>query len=205
MSILSNDIKALHSSCFFEKCSKTGNGGAVFLKCSSSIIQHRFCATNISSTKSGMYSAINLLNNNENHKNLIIESSVSNCNKTNNNCGIYSEYGKCGIFASNITKNELVYYPGFYMKNVKDVAVINYTNIEGNYARVFVCLAHMASPEGSFLDYRCNIIKNSQGRDDFGTICSQDDVVVEECTVLGPYEAGKPFSQCDPGGGNLKN
>lgn len=106
------------------------------------------------------------------------------------------------MFSSNISKNNANTYSGFSFSNVKDVAIINYSTFEGNHALSETCIQHNYSPDGSFHDYRCNIVNNTQDTSRFG-IVNCDDAIIDECTILGPFGKGKPFSQSGIYGGNL--
>lgn len=103
-------------------------------------------------------------------------------------------YGQCGIFNSNISKNSVYWFSGFSVSNAKGECTINFTTFKDNYAAEYICLYHRSSPEGSFKDYKCNIANNSQESKSYGIVHSYDEVTVENCTILGPYGNGKPFS-----------
>lgn len=188
----------LHSSCFFDRCSKTGNGGAIYFAGTSSIVQHRFCTTSTTiSSGNGFHSYTNCNNNNNNevYKNVLIDCSISQCDKQSSYHLISLYYGQCGIFNSNISKNSVKSFSGFSVSNAKGECMVNFTTFKDNYAAEWVCLYHIQSPEGSYKDYKCNIVNNSQGSKQYGIIHSHDEVTVENCTILGSYGNGKPFSK----------
>lgn len=117
MSIQTDNIKLLHSSCFFNKCSRYGPGGAIYLNGQSSIIQHRFCTTEtkITSKEDGLYSYSYTSNNYINLRNYVIECSVSRCSQPSAYSLIFMRKGNCGIFSSNFSKNTVYQYSGFQM------------------------------------------------------------------------------------------
>lgn len=196
ISITSDNFKFLHSSCFFFDCSNSGNGGAINFDCLSSIVQRRFCTINTFSTNNiGFHSYVNLKNNNVDRQNYIIECSVASCQKQNRNHIIYSQYGFFGIFSSNISKNSVNSYSGFYMNYAKGAAIINFTTFEGNSAKQYICLCHAYSPEGMFEDYKCNIVNNSQDTNNWGIIYANAIVLIKDSTILGPYGKGRPFAR----------
>lgn len=196
MSINSNNIKFLHSCCFFEKSTRNSNGGAIYFQCQSSIVQHRFCTKYTYTTSGyGFHSYTDLKDNKIDRQNYIVECSISSCSQISSSELLYFNYGNCGIFASNITKNDVNFYSGFYIENARGLALINFSTFEENDAKDCVCLNHHISPVGYYEDYMCNIVKNTQSGTFLGIIFANNDMTVKNCTVFGPYGKGKPFAK----------
>lgn len=133
--------------------------------------------------------------NNVDLKNHIIECSISHCAQQNGYSLIYMEYGNCGIFSSNISKNDIYIYSGFQIQYANGISKINFSTFEGNKAKFYICLGHDYRSDGSFEDYKCNIVNNKQTGWEFGTLFADSVVYVKNCTILGEYGNGKPFSK----------
>lgn len=189
----------MHSYCLFNNCNHPDQG-AIIINGHNSITQYRFCTTNIFGAI-GQYTYLSLAYNYFTI-NYIVDSSISQCTEQRSSL-IFSRSGKSGIFASNFSKNDASSYSGFTFANVKDVAIVNYSTFEGNHAKSEACIEHGVSPKGSYLDYRCNIVNNTQDTSRFGIIMCGDDVIFDECAILGPFGNGKPFSHNGHSDGNL--
>lgn len=93
--------------------------GAIYLNGQNSIVQHQFCTTNTYITSgNGFQSYIDLKNNNELRQNYVIESSFSSCSQENCSNLMISYYGNIGLFSSNISKNTVNYYSGYYSHQI---------------------------------------------------------------------------------------
>lgn len=188
--ITKDNYEFLHSMCIFYKCSKDDYGGAIHFECRSSIVQHRFCTINTYSIRQGFHSYTKLLDNDIDRQNYIIESTISECRKQDQDDLIVIMYGNIGIFSSNISKNNASQRTCYALIFSKSLSVINFSTFEENYAALTACLSHEI---GNYEVYKCNIVKNSVGSSDDATIYSDAEVTLRNCTILGPYGNGKPF------------
>lgn len=195
INIETDEIEVLHSSCFFTNCSRYSNGGAVHFNCISSIVQHRFCTTNSYVTGgSGFHSYTNCINNDLEHKNHITESCIAHCNRQDKYYSITIICGNCGIFSSNISRNCAYSAPVFSIENAKGKSNITFSTFEGNSASSSLCLVFRMSSQGFYEVYKCNIVNNSQESSNWGIIHTLAEVTFKNCTILGPYGKGMPFS-----------
>lgn len=114
--IFNRGPKFLHSFCFFDSCSNDSVGGAINFRCSSPIIQDRFCAINSSirdyaypiHSYTGVYK-----DKNDSYRNFIVESCITLCGGKKQRDLIDMNFGICGIFSSNISKNNAETETGF--------------------------------------------------------------------------------------------
>lgn len=164
--ITSSNIKFLHSSCLFYKCSKNTYGGSIYIKSDSSVIQYRCCVIGSIIEKDwGLFSYTELKNDN---KNYVIESSVSNCKKETAYHTISMKYGNCGIHSSNISKNSVYSSSAFFIYLAKGLNVINFSTFENSNSST-MCLQHNEANDG-YLDNFCNIVNSPQKTSEWGVI-----------------------------------
>lgn len=192
ISIICDDIKFLHSSCFFNRCSKARDGGAVQFAGNSSIIQHRFCTMNTVAFN-GFHSRVDLGEKSE-KDNFAIEFSISSCQNSENTDVIALIDGNCGIYSSNISKNLANIASGFGIAPSIPDSVINFSNFVNNIAPFGCCLFYLGVNKGRIRNYFCNVISNTQDSLAYGVINVVSEVYFNNCTILGPIgKRGKLF------------
>lgn len=123
-------MKFLHSSCFFEKCSRNDNGGAIYFSCSGSIVQRLFCARGSSLTKENCkgcfsYSSFTQAMNTDN---IITDCTISQCVDECSKGTLYS--GNNLLLNSNITNIRIVRYTAHCFARGNNETVVKYLNFE---------------------------------------------------------------------------
>lgn len=191
VNISKDDIQFLHSSCYFYKCRRNDDGGAIYFRCNSSIVQPHFCAIDVCVNKifkQGLYCYIYVKNSNK--SNLIIESSICQCSQ-NYECTIYIDYGNIGISASNVTKNTAKARSAICSYFATGLAKINLSIFENNFAYDSICLEHGYST----CQYLCcNVINNSQGSTGGGIFrLNTGTINIENSTIQGGNGNAKTF------------
>lgn len=185
-----DNIKFLHSSCFFENCFRDDYGGAIYFKGSSSVIQHRFCSINASSNgKDGCNSYIYLSANKEN---IISECSISQCLPQKGPGLNRLAYGKCGFYSSNVTKNRIGWASGFDVYYADGPTTLNFSTFEGNHVNGNACI--YLHSNGYFFAYNCNIKNCTQYSKSYGIIHCNTQLTLQSCSIIGPYGNGTAFS-----------
>lgn len=189
-----NNIKFLHSSCVFDSCNKNNNGGSLYFKGQSSIVQYRFCAVNstILKDKSGLYAYTEVA---KGQKNIVSECSISQSRKSDQHRTLHLNYGKCGIFSSNFSKNLVGWHSGFTISYADGPTMINFSSFSDNHATKNSCLSH--DLYGEFTDYFCNVKNCTQDSHQYGIIHCNTELTVRNCTIIGPYGNGTVFSSAN--------
>lgn len=186
-----DNIKFLHSLCFYDSCTNNDSGGAIYFKCNSSIVQHRFCTTNTYTTKNNGFHCFTNLISGSNLNNLIVESTICNCIQQSLSNTVDLCYGNIGIYSSNISKNNASDTSGACIVSANGLGIINYSTFTENYAKEFWCTNHRYT---TYKDYMCNYIGNSQSSSTYGCVyIVSGTLTVENCTVLGEYKSGSAF------------
>lgn len=185
-----NNIKFLHSSCFFDQCSRNGVGGVINFVCQSSIVQHRFCTIN--ATSNGKFGCHSYTFVTSNKQNIISDCSISLCSNEQDNGLNRMYYGNCGFYSSNSTKNRLEWGPGFYFTNADGPSTFNYSTFVDNNAKYNACI--YCASNGIFYGNFCNFKNCTQGRSSYGIIHCNTELIFTDSTVVGPYGNGRAFS-----------
>lgn len=203
VSVTQNGIQFIHNLCFFENCSKNEDGGAIYFNCNGSIVQRRFCTINAYTRKSdgyGCHSYSNLIYNSPND-NLIIESSICQCSSVDSLATICSYYGNIGLLSSNVSKNSIKRYSGFFYYAAHQKGTINFSTLESNHAHERICLYQQSS---AYIYEYCNVINNTQFLTNFGTFyIVLGKVNITNSTILQSNKNGTTFSSTDGFKGNF--
>lgn len=185
--LLSDNVKLLHSACFFSNCYRSDeHGGSVFYQGLQSVIQHRFCSTGCKVDKnrvgSHSYTRTNYYS-----KNYVLDSSISNCG-TGIERGTLTFYnGYSWIYSSNVSKNYAAQASGAYIKNSISGEVTKFSTFEGNIASEYSCL-YFTDGSARNRNILSNIIKNSRlGKLRAIIVSILCKKIFENCTILGPY------------------
>lgn len=174
----------LHSSCFFENCTRNGNGGAIFFNCSGSIVQRRFCSLSTSTSLLiiGLFS-YTILDKQSSNQNIVDECSVCLCYSTKAVSPIAVENGNISLSNSNISKNTASQTSAFATLGAYETGIINYSTFEDNNATKRYCLGHSSA---NYHYYCCNIIGNSHALKMYGTFyASEAYLEIENCIIRG--------------------
>lgn len=123
-------------------------------------------------------------------QNYIIESSVSYCVNESNFGVIVLENGCCGIYSSNISKNTAYEVSGFELVDHNHDALVNFSTIENNTA-YYVCIYHETA-DTNHKWFCCNCVHNIAAQVEV-YLMSSANLIVENCSILGPYGHGYPF------------
>lgn len=194
VNVTQNGIKFIHNLCFFENCTKNDNGGAIYFNCNGFIVQRRFCTINAYTRKSnglGCHSFSYLIDKSPND-NLIIDSSICQCSSVDSKATIYSKYGNIGLLSSNVSKNSIKKYPGFFYVSATQKGTINFSTFESNHAHERICLYQSNS---DYLYEYCNVINNTQFLTDYGTFYIHlGNVNIKNSTILQSNKNGTTFS-----------
>lgn len=154
ISFSKNNVKFLHSSCFFDFFSKNDHGGSIYFKGVSSIVQYRFCAINSSITKD-KYGAYAYTAVSSAQKNIVSESFISQCRKPDQSHTLHLGFGNCGISSSNFSKNLVNDHSAFSIWSGDGPTIINFSSFSDNHTTGNLCLVH--AENGVFTDYLCNV------------------------------------------------
>lgn len=205
ISISTDDIKFLHTYCFFYNCHNTDNGGAIYYNGNGAIIQHRFCTINSYITGGvGLHSYTKLVENSQ-KQNHIIECSISNCIGEEGNHLIFFQNGNCGISSSNISRNTVYRCPGFVVSSPTGDCVFNYSTFEKNTANGWVCQEFDPTTTAKYHELFCNIVDNTEKSSTWGIITTFAELIIENCTILGPPENGVTIYIASRGKLTIKN
>lgn len=103
--------------------------------------------------------------------------------------------GQCGIHSSNVSK--VAYrWDGIFMTGALGEFTVNFSTFEGINITAYAVLNHNNAKEGNYRDFLCNFVNNTQGSKDYGIVTMEvyTNVVIENCTIFGPYGNGKSIS-----------
>ena len=194
--------KFLNSYCSFTNCSSNTNGGSIYFKCNSSIVQYRTCGyKSKTNSQEGHHSYVYLVDE-SNNKNYLYESSFYLCGNLEKFDTNHLQYGNIEVKSINTSFCEANFDSGILLyepTSLSNVTYSSFCNTTSNY-RI------LELNNGNYNFNFCNVLNNEHKKSDYGTFCAfVSTVLIENCSFLGNTGPGKEFYQDDSGSITVKD
>ncbi|EAY20003.1 hypothetical protein TVAG_402590 [Trichomonas vaginalis G3] len=192
--------KFLNSDCSFTNCSSNTNGGSIYFKCNSSIVQYRTCGYK-SKTNSdwGHHSYVDSYSNN---KNYLYESSFYLCGNLGNSRINSLYYGNIEVKSINTSFCEADYDSGIFLWYTTSLSNVTYSSFCNTTSNNLI----LELDVGNYNFYFCNVLNNEHKKSDYGTFYGgASTVLIENCSFLGNTGPGVEFYQWGSGSITVKD
>ncbi|EAY11092.1 hypothetical protein TVAG_045160 [Trichomonas vaginalis G3] len=184
--------KFLNSYCSFNNCSSNTDGGSIYFKCESSIVQYRTCGYKSKTNSYWGHHSYTELVDDSNNKNYFYESSVYECGnleKTGTNC---LRYGNVEVKSINTSFCEAEDVSGIFLEARVCLCNITYSS----FCNTTSSSSIIGLLGGNINLIFCNVLNNEQNKSRSGTLRSVvADILIENCSFLGNTGPGVEFYQ----------